>query len=50
MKGLMDEDAKAAEAREIAALGLGEGNEDWGQFPCEDCATCERRAVCFDEE
>lgn len=33
------------EAAEVAALG--EGNEDWGQFLCEDCDGCDRREVCF---
>jgi hypothetical protein len=39
----MDEaELEAAEAREA-----GIGNDDWGQFLCDDCAGCERREVCF---
>lgn len=36
----------AVEAAEVEALA-GEGNEDWGQFLCDDCDGCERREVCF---
>lgn len=43
-----NETKKAEREREAAeAATLGEGNEDWGQFFCDECWNCARREVCF---
>lgn len=44
----MNEIEKTAEREtERADAAAGEGNDDWGQFLCDECAGCERREVCF---
>jgi hypothetical protein len=40
-----NEAERAAAEREEREAGL--GNDDWGQFLCDECAFCERREVCF---
>lgn len=42
----MNEMAERAEEERTA----GEGNDDWGQFFCDECWSCARREVCFDRQ